>query len=250
MTDAATVKADPFMGGLGAGRTCFACNIADSKKSSLSVSLQPAKIARYAAVDTGEHCNPFKALSAVTSPRWIFALPVEVRKLVKISCKMLEGTARMLRKDLLGHGLRLEHHKIKISQDVTCSVCASLGRYRNANINQTYNISTPYRKPCRDYTICNVIKSSQYVQKAFSTEFCRLSGCQPVYMAELLKEPASKLLCYIHVNHSRYARNAANLLNFKLFGNVEDRCVFTETGCGKRKGGLRLLPVLESCNLQ
>lgn len=61
-------------------------------------------------------------------------------------------------------------------------------------------------------------------------------------------------VCYVQLNHSRHARNAAKNAADIKFDSIRGKCVFRGSGCGqvlsKNRGRLRRIPVVNDYSLE
>ncbi|PXF44647.1 hypothetical protein BWQ96_05589 [Gracilariopsis chorda] len=91
------------------------------------------------------------------------------------------------------------------------------------------------RSPTKDWTIYNVLLMPQEAIELFVSDYHNRSSCEPEIVREMLKDPSTVHLCYIHLNHSRYAQKmASSSLSTGLHG-IASICVFHDHGCSRRE---------------
>ncbi|PXF40886.1 hypothetical protein BWQ96_09379 [Gracilariopsis chorda] len=95
----------------------------------------------------------------------------------------------------------------------------------------SFALPTSQRNPSRDLTLLNLLSTDDSsVKDCFIPEFSRLSGCDHESARYLLKDPCEVFLCYLHLNHSRYAQKTA-MRKLNELNGVFDPCAFRKRGC-------------------
>lgn len=106
------------------------------------------------------------------------------------------------------------------------------------------------RRPTREFALFNMAICSDMMKQTFVSEFSRLSSAQPSIANTLLQHPSEFFLCQIHVNHSRYAQEAAYKSTDQYNGQQCGKCVYNGAGCCNTGSRLRPLPSFSNDNFE
>lgn len=97
------------------------------------------------------------------------------------------------------------------------------------------------RNATRDLTLFNLSITSDIIRLKFVVEFQRLSRARQKDIESLMSYPTEHPLCYVHINHSRYAQKAAFGQDDMRLGTCTGKCVFKDKCCNNN--GTRLRPL-------